>query len=357
MQFPSRWMWAVIVAAAALGGGASAQVEPAIVTIVGGETNPGGVPDFSVRLRADGPAPVAMTLFIAYDNAAIQPDPDYYEFVTEIGDTVVSTRSAVRPSARLLAAGKTTEVEIFAEGVIGIVIAGLNNTPIPDGELFSVGCRVADDLLSGAQLNLVGIDSEDSPVSVTNLNTGETGQVRSSAAYPDGDVTAALPVFFFDGAVNLECGGRFTAPAGLTASTGDPDEVTLTWSTVIGAGATYRVFRSDTQNLGDAVPLGSDWTELPRFTDRTAAGTIEVTTQGCMPMVLDRETVQYYWVVARDDAGCETAYAGPVSGFRGGATTATQSAGPSGRGAGDLLLFAATLLLLAPYLHRHRFSR
>lgn len=328
---------------------AAAQPEPAVVTVVATETNPGGVPEFSVRLRTDGPSPVAMVLFFAFDRQRLEVDPDYYQFVTEVGNATVTTRGPVRPANALTAAGKVVEADLYEEGALGVAIVGLNELPIPDGELFRVGCRVSEFAQPNTGIEVRGITPE-LATTVTNINTGQTDLAQSSAVYLDGDVEQDLPVFFFNDAFGLTCGGRFDAPGGLTASTGDPDDVTLDWSSVVGAGVTYRVYRADTPDLADALPLGTGWTSLTELTDPTAAATVEVTTAGCMPMVLDQETPQYYWVVARDDAGCETNYAGPVEGFRGGPAAKQQSAGLVTLA--DGIVYTALALLLLAHLRK-----
>jgi len=354
------------IAGAFLAGASSAgaQPQPATVQVSSMDSLPGGVPEVSVSLNTPGPSPVSMVLFFAYPAASLALDDDYFETVLRNTQGVIirdedgnaeTRRGAVMPSVGVVGAGKSLEVQVYAGGVLGVVISGLNQTPIPDGELFRIGFQVASGAAANARLALAGVTAENS-VSVQNPNTGQPEPVFSSASYMDGAIEQSLPLIFFNGEVLLSCGGRAAAPANVRASKGDPDSVTVEWG-LTEPGASYRVYRADSADLSAALPLGDEWTTgQDSFTDFSAIAAVQTQTRGCFPMTIDEETAHFYWVLARDADGCESAYAGPVEGFRGGETKAAGGTLAAGH-TGDMLTFALALGLLPLFLRRKAATR
>ncbi|MBI1321044.1 MAG: hypothetical protein GC168_19130 [Candidatus Hydrogenedens sp.] len=341
---------------------ALAQPEAAIIIVSSTDSLPGGAPEMVVRLDAQGPQPVSMVLFFAYPVASLDPDDDYYETVLRNGSGTVirdadgnatTRRGALMPSAGVVNAGKAIEVQVYSNGVLGVAITGLNQTAIPDGELFRMGFKVASNAPANAGLNFQGLTAEDG-VTVPNPSTGANEAAFSSAAYLDGSIEASLPLFFTPGGIDLSCGSRSAGASGVDASTGDTDSVTVTWD-AIGPGNRYRVYRANSNNLAAALPLGEGWSTATSFVDFSAIAAVQTQTRGCFPMTIDQETKHYYWLLAMDASGCESAYSGPVEGFRGGAksTATAQEAGF----AGDYLIFLLALALLPAGLRRARTAR
>ena len=64
-----------------------------------------------------------------------------------------------------------------------------------------------------------------------------------------------LPVDMSDGRVNVSCTPP-AAPANVTATQGQPDAVVVSWTAAPVTGATYRVYRSLTNDSSTAVALG-----------------------------------------------------------------------------------------------------
>jgi len=366
MQNHGGILAALGIAAAILGGASNAvaQPQPATVQVSSSDSLPGGVPEVTVSLNTPGPSPVAMVLFFSYPSASLALDDDYYETVLRNAQGGVirdedgnaeTRRGAVMPSVGVVGAGKAVEVQVYDSGVLGIAISGLNQTPIPDGELFRMGFQVAAGAAANARLTLVGLSAENG-VSVRNPNTNQLELVASSASYMDGAIEQALPLFFFNGELLLSCGGRSAAPTNVSASKGDSDSVTVEWE-LTEPGASYRVYRGDSNALSAALPLGDEWTTgQDSFTDFSAVAAIQTQTRGCFPMTIDEETTHFYWVVARDADGCESNFAGPVEGFRGGATKAETDALTAGI-TGDLLTFALALAALPLFLRRKPATR
>jgi hypothetical protein len=208
-------------------------------------------------------------------------------------------------------------------GNVPITVWG-NNNFIANGEL----CVMAFKILSSA------------PGAAEVVSSG-----RPSAASLLG---TAISVVVASGEVSINCEGLGPdAPTGVTASTGDLAGVTVSWSAAAGAFE-YRVYRARTSDPS-AVEAVSDWMAgVTSWLDASAAVPVDVISLGCQggsPLTVH----YYYWVRARDEAGCPSGYSQPAEGWRGAGLdkAAVLSAGLIGSAPADAGLFAAAALVLA----------
>ncbi|MFM1922010.1 MAG: hypothetical protein RLZZ303_3644 [Candidatus Hydrogenedentota bacterium] len=314
-------------------------------TIESLQTGSSAHPEVVVQLQSSGLAPTSVVIFLAFDSSYLVPDSDYYETIArdgvgnvirdEEGNATVF-RSAVKPAASLAAAGKTIDFQVYAEDVIGVVISGINETPIPSGAVFSLGFRTQPGISAADSTALTGITAANA-VNVTNPNTGARELAQSSAAAVFNGVETSLGLSFFGGTILFSCPGNTPAPTDVTASTNDEEAVVVSWNA--GSALEFRVFRADSNNFSTAVPLGDGWTTARSFSDFSAAPGVAAP-GGCFGGGGNTAT-QFYWVIARDATECESAPAGPVSGARAADKLATSPAGTGALGLGLCAALAA----------------
>jgi hypothetical protein len=312
-------LWALALLAAAVPAFAQDRVTVSVESI---ETSADAHPEVSIQNSPSGEAPTAMVLFFAFDASRLSPDPTYYETIArdalgnvqvdDNGEAIVF-RSAVRPTAALTGAGKAITTQVYAEGVIGIVISGINETPIPTGTMFTLGFETQPGVSSTATTVLRGITS-DTSVQVTNPTTGATETARSSAVSLDNGVEIPVTPTFFGGTILFSCPGDIPAVTGVTASTNDPDSVVLSWTS--GSSLEYRVYRSDNNNFAQAVALGAGWQLAKTFSDFSAAPGVPGNAGGCFGGSDGTAINQFYWVISRDSSRCESDPVGPTQGSR-----------------------------------------
>lgn len=342
------WVTAALLGAVTFS--ASAQ-DTLVVSVDSIETSSSAHPEVAVEISPSGLAPTTMVLFFAFDAELVSPDSNYYETISrdtqgnpvrdEDGEAVVF-RSAVQPSPELALAGKAVEVQVYAEGVIGIVISGLNEEPIPSGTLFTLGFKAQPGINPSLNTLLRGI--VDPPVTVTNPNTGVDESAASSAASLESGTEVSLPLAFFGGTVNFSCPGNTPAPTSVTASNDDPEAVTIGWTS--SSALEYRVFRADSNNFNAALPLGGGWQLSRVFSDFSAAAPIEGGPAGCFGEGGDSPVNQFYWVIARDNGGCESVVAGPVQGSRAAEEVKALAAATSPAGDWAVALMVCGVLLV-----------
>jgi hypothetical protein len=110
-------------------------------------------------------------------------------------------------------------------------------------------------------------------------------------------------------------------PLGINASDGSyNDRVRLTWGAASGA-TSYRVYRNTTNNPGAAQQLTQ--TTGTSYDDFTAAPPSTQSSGGCGGGSTVQYTTYYYWVVALSLCA-QSPFAGPDTGYRGGAKSASQ---------------------------------
>jgi len=122
-------------------------------------------------------------------------------------------------------------------------------------------------------------------------------------------------VIGLSGQIVVEAEPAPEAPTNLTASKGIyTDRVEVTWNPV-AEGVEYMVYRATTDSFAQAQPV-SGWLTWTRYTDwNTVAG--ELVPGGCFGHDSYLYTTYYYWVVARNAAGIESARSAAVEGWRG----------------------------------------
>lgn len=355
-----RMAW-VITALLAASYTAAAQ-DNLVVSVESVDTSSSAHPEVAVDITPSGLAPTALVLFFAFDPALVSPDTEYYETIARdaLGDVVrdedgeaLVTRSAILPASELALAGKSLDAQIYAEGVIGIAISGINDDPIPSGTLFTIGFEAQPGINASLNTVIRGITAESSVV-VTNPNTGEDETAFSSAAALDEGTEVPLNIAFFGGTMLFSCPGNTPAPTALTAGTDDPEAVNIGWNS--SSALEYRVYRAASNNFGAALPLGAGWQLSRTFSDFSAAATIKNEDTGCFGPQGDTPVNQFYWVIARDEDGCESTVAGPVQGARA-AEEAKELAAAAFAPTGDWAVFAfACGILLAAALVRRFIS-
>jgi hypothetical protein len=355
-----RTMLQLVAGALASLAAMGAQAQGVVVTTESIEVSPGGFPEVTISVQSAQEQPTALVLFYAYDPALLSPYTGYYETIArdtlgnvqrDADGNAITFRSAVRPEAALAQAGKSLDVQIYAEGVIGIAISGINSTPIPSGAVCTIGFRAQPGTNPATSSLLRGITSA-SPVTVTNPNTGASEEAASSATTAN---ERKLDISFFGGSLLFSCGNNINRVGGLAASDSEADFAAITWTSG-GGTSEYRVFRSNDSIFANAVPLGNGWQVALSFSDFSAApSTGGGSSRGCFgSRGGSGGTPQYYWVIARDADGCESTPAGPVQGSRAPAEKEeTASAAVMGDAAMALLLCGA---LLATAARRRFFS-
>jgi hypothetical protein len=348
----------LITALTAVGALSANAQDNLVVSVDSVESSSSAHPEVAVQITPSGLAPTTLVLFFAFDPELVVPDTDYYETISRnaLGDVIrdedgeaVVFRSAVQPSPELALAGKAAEVQLYAEGVVGIVISGINEEPIPSGTLFTLGFETQPGINASLNTVIRGITPETSVV-VTNPNTGEDETAFSSAAALDEGTEVPLTLAFFGGTMLFSCPGNTPAPTGVTASTDDAEAVTVGWSS--GSALEYRVYRADNNNFANALPLGAGWQLSRTFGDFSAAAPVAGGPAGCFGGGGDSPVNQFYWVIARDNDGCESVVAGPVQGSRATEDAKSLDAAVAPMGDWAVSLLVCGVLLLAALRRR-----
>lgn len=351
-------MWTL--AALALGAGSGAYAQTTVVaTIESLQTSASAHPEVAVQLQSNGAAPTSAVLFIRFEPDFLLPDPDYYETIAtdsvgnverDANGNATVFRSAIKPSDALTAAGKAIVAQVYTEGVIGVAISGINETPIPAGNVFTIGFRTQPGISAVDSTFLEGIPAG-SGISVTNPNTGATENAQSSAATLLNGVETSLPLIFNGGGATLlfSCPGNVPAVTNLAASTNDPDATVVSWNSP--SAIQFRVYRSNTNNFATAKPLGSGWITANSFSDFSAAPGASAP-GGCFGPGGSASS-QFYWVIARDANKCESAATGPVSGSR----APAKAIAPASAATLTLGLLVMLALIAADKMRRTRTAR
>ena len=280
----------------------------------------GDLVEVGVDLDYGGTAPATVVFFVAYDKARLAPAEACFEVIQRGADgepvrdekgEVIAASSSALPAEAVLAAGKVVEVEHFPElsdapglAATGVVVTGLNDTPLPKGRVFTLGFRVLEANFLNDTIALRALDAGDPLPHSGRL-------LRSSASSADG---TALDADAVGGVIALGC-ARGAAPEGLTASTDREDEVKLAWTGV--AGMEYRVLRADPAAPDTMTALGGGWTEAALFVDITAPA--PVVTRGPILFCNGRFVpgLRVYRVKARPvGGGCESELSPGVEGYR-----------------------------------------
>lgn len=349
---------ALILWAASLGTAAAQASNDITLRLSSTTGNAGDTIEATLTLAATDVLPESLVLFFTYDPAVLTPLEDAYELVLRDplsgepildGDgNTIATLSAVRPSENLRGSGKSIDSEIYGEeGVLGVSLQGLNTNPITPGELFTVAFKVADSTPNGTLTDIAGV-SVGAEVLLPDGAGGVT-PVATSAARTVGSEVVDVTYAFEDVSVPIGCVTP-DAPAGVTASQVRTDSVFVTWSAVAGTGIEYRVYRSRTNNVASAAPIGEGWQTEATFNDITALVPVVIPGEGCNAQDTVEEVHYFYWVKARSEEGCESPLSTtPAEGFR-----AASGARSAAMGAIATVLIMLTLLYRVPAGRKHR---
>ncbi|HOC71840.1 MAG TPA: hypothetical protein PKL54_03450 [Candidatus Hydrogenedentes bacterium] len=321
---------AALAVLAAVFGMVSAQAQVTLRLPATVDANVGDLIEVGVDLDHGDTAPATVVFFVAYEKVRLAPAEACFEVIRrdadgepvrdENGEVVVTVSSAL-PAAAVLAAGKAVEVEHLPElsdapelAATGVVVTGLNDTPLPKGRLLTLGFRVLEANFLNDTIALRALDAGDPLPHAGRL-------LQSSASAADG---AALPTDAVGGTVALGC-ARGAAPEGLTATTDREDEVKLAWTGA--AGMEYRVLRADPTAPNTLTALGEGWTEATLFLDITAPAPEVV--RGPILFCNGRfvPAARLYQVKARPvGGGCESELAPAVEGYRAPRRSAAEAA-------------------------------
>ena len=299
---------------------------PETITLTLGQTftNPGDTFEIPIFLNSENTEPSTIDIWIKYDPNKVEPFGEFYEFIIETSPGVpavdddgntLTTRSIARPEAALDGLGKVIESEVHdTEGVIIIVIFG-NTNAIPDGQILTLPFQTLPGALANDTIPIDGVASDESvEIFVESAGQNVAGQSSAAVTLPAG--SKCFDVASTDGEVQMACTPVAETPTNVNASQGNADKVAITWNPVLTALAQYRVYRSETNNINNAIPIGSGWTTDTFFNDITASVPVELAAAGCTPQIA--EVHYWYWVVARTPAGCEGNFSSPsAEGWRG----------------------------------------
>ena len=273
--------------------------------------------EIDVSLTSNGDSPTSLLLFITYDPEALVAHPQYFETntlgedgmpdINADGNTETLSGPVCLDKA-LWRSGKVADATIYPEGVVGILIAGMDGTIIPDGPL----CQVAFEVLPGVQVGgvtAIGGAPSDAPIALDGEMASSAGAIGTEEA---------LTVSFADGSVRfLQCSTAPPAPLAPAVSQDRPDGVRVHWDAVDEDDVEYRVYRSTSGFLYDAIPLGEGWHSSTTFVDITAAAAEDIPSTGCFLVSDIVTTPYYYWVKARTASGCQSGFSGRSgAGFR-----------------------------------------
>jgi len=322
--------------------------------------NPGDMVEVSVELVADSVFPESFALFLAYDPESLVPVPDAYEIIARdefTGDPILDGQgntiadfSLIRLAQGVSDADKTAAFQVYPDpGAVGVLVHGLNQNPIPAGPLMTLAFRILSTAPDASLTDVLGVD-EAAQVHVPDGSNGVAQLISSfSRTVPTnngGTDVVEMTYGFEDTAVVIGCIPA-AAPTGVTATQNRSDSVALSWNAVSGDSIEYRVFRSTTNTVASAVPIGEQWQSGTTFNDITARVPETVPGECLMPDMVS-EVHYFYWVRARSEVGCESALSTPsVEGFR---VQAAKSAAaillPAADEAGRMIIYGLVALAL-----------
>ncbi len=245
--------------------------------------------DAAINIRNASGFPVSTT--VVGVNFSSTDDAVAVNFRVNYDPTKLKYVSAEAGSATE-AADKEVADEEPSNGVVSIVIFGLNDNVIPSGRIVNLLFIIKSTATVGQNLALVG----------------------SNQASTD---TNAQPIAttISDGAISVTQCTAPDAPTAFHASDGDyGDHVELSWNAANGA-ATYTVYRNSSNNFATATLLAV--TTETEYNDYGAAAATLQSSGGCGSSSTLSFTSHYYWVVANNLCD-KSDPVGADSGFRGG---------------------------------------
>lgn len=309
-------------------GFAAGTTSPLTVTLGPAGANIGETAEMPVSLQSSGTAPATVILFLSYDAAKLAPDTTYYSISQNgLSGAVQAGKSAVRPEIKTVTADKFVDTEVYS-GVLAIAVTGMNTATLGNGICLSVAFKV----LAGAQENedipVTGLDATQSTVQLAN------GPALSSAASASAQ---AISVSFVNASLHVGCSAIDT-PTGVIATQGQSTGVTVAWTAIADASAAYQVLRGSSSDASTAIAV-SDWQSAVSFDDTLTSAPVQTSAGGCFSNPTYTYTHYYYWVKARNAAGCESGLSTPAAdGYRGVAKALAA--------AGDLMLSAGMVIAL-----------
>lgn len=324
--------------------------------------NPGDTAEVSLELVADGTLPSALILYIAYDEASIQPFESAYERIArdaftgmpledEDGNTIV-TQSALLPDPAVDDGNYGVDYQVHTGfGAIAISIIGAGGAEIPAGPLFTLAFRIDEAVADGSMVDVMGV------VEGQEILLPDGNGVRAFATSAADADANALSYTYEDTVVVVGCVPG-NAPTGVSATQNRSDGVSVSWSAVAGTGVEYRVYRNTTNSTTTATPIGEAWQTETTFLDITARVPEVIPGDGCLVPPTTSEVRYYYWVRARTEVGCESAFSSPAAeGLRTAAKQQVQAAGIVDIGRGGMGRMVAYLGLMAALLLLGRAGR
>lgn len=319
-------------------GAARADGYPVVWTVqADAQANVGGVAEVSVALDYGATAPASVVLFVSYETARLAPATSYYEVIVrnlnggpvrDLLGNVVTRSTAVFPDPALAAAGKMVEAEYVAplaepagRGLVGVVITGLNSTPLPRGALLTLAFTVREANFVNDTVPVFGVDADRPAVHGSRV-------LASSASAASGQ---RLDVAVNDGLVSLGCEGP-AAPANVAASTDRTADVRIAWDAE--EGMEYRVLRALPGSPARVTALGEGWVTGGSFIDITAPAPDILNLAGCFRLGSFRPELAFYSVKARAVGdNCESVPSEPVEGYRAAANSSAVLKGTALSGA------------------------
>lgn len=325
---------ALILATALLVMASGAQAQPNPITLFLGEgtANRGDTALITVELGVGNTRPANMVVWLRYNPAKIRPNTNAFEFTVvdvegnpirdQQGNTITS-RGAVRREQSLIDAEKQIDVEVHPEGAMGIAIQGINGTGIAPGPILTLAFTAQQGVAENEIVALEGAEESD-PVQFTS--DGDLVTAWSSASFQSGSgATLDLEIGISDGRIVVPCTQPLAAST-VTATTDRPDAVQVSWAASPTLGVQYRVYRSETNNVSTALPLGTGPQSATTFTDVTALAPA-VPASGCACNATATPVRYFYWVRTLSATGCEGPFTTPaVEGSRSVAKAASAKA-------------------------------
>jgi hypothetical protein len=315
-----------------------------------GTANIGGTAEVPITLDVGANPPASVVLFLKYDTAKLAPATDYFQSavknlagpVSDGQGNVLMEKTAVQAATAVSGLNKLIESEVHADtGVVGVAIAGLNETPLVSGQFITVAFKILSAASENEQLPITGLDAAGPKILLD-------GQHRALSTAADGGA-AAVAVTCSSGMVQVGCTAPGT-PTGVTATQDQAAKVTISWTAVADAQS-YRVFRSNDANPSNAQAIGTDWQPATTYDDLSAAEPTVTTPAGCFRAAVYAPVQYDYFVEAKNAVGCVSSLSAPVLGARGAAKALTTAgiwpSSPADRG--GLLSSLATVLVLAGF--------
>lgn len=334
----------------------AAQASNDITLRLGSTTgNAGDTVEVSLDLLSETILPSSLILYIAYDEASIQPDDDGFELIardpfsgTPIVDgdgNTVASQSAVAPDPALITGNFGVDYQVHEGfGAIAISILSSAGSEIPAGRLLSIAFKIGAEVADGSMVDVMGV-VEGAEILLPDGN-GVTAFATSASRTNNQGEVVYVSYAYEDAAVNVGCVPA-AAPAGVTATQNRSDGVLVTWSSVAAEGVEYRVYRNTANAPAAAAPLGESWQSAATFLDITARVPETIPGDGCLVPATVSEVHYFYWVRARTLETCESALSATAAeGFRTQAKLQVSPAGfPAVGGAGAVRLLAYAVLL------------